>query len=164
MRAADAFCVMLGLSNKHFTHILNSSPPGQDGRHFADDIFIRIFRKWKVLDSLIARFMGSHIGHMNLVMIKVSLKSVPKFTINDNPNFGLDNGLVPNRRQAIIWTNADPIHGCIYAAPGGEELSNTSQPARQYQTLRPRRNRHHFADDIFKCIFVILECKCLNFD
>ena len=23
---------------------------------------------------------------------------------------GLDNGLVPNRRQAIMWTNADPIH------------------------------------------------------
>ena len=28
----------------------------------------------------------------------------------------------PNRRQAIIWTNADPIHLCIYAALGGDEL------------------------------------------
>ena len=28
--------------------------------------------------------------------------------------FGLDSGLVPNRRQAIIWTNADPIHWSIY--------------------------------------------------
>ena len=26
------------------------------------------------------------------------------------PSIGLDNGLTPNRRQAIIWTNADPIH------------------------------------------------------
>ena len=25
-------------------------------------------------------------------------------------------------RQAIIWTNADPIHRGIYAAPGGDEL------------------------------------------
>ena len=25
-------------------------------------------------------------------------------------------------RQAIIWTNADPIHGRIYASIGGEEL------------------------------------------
>ena len=26
------------------------------------------------------------------------------------PSIGLDNGLVPNRRQAIIWIYADPIH------------------------------------------------------
>ena len=26
----------------------------------------------------------------------------------------LDNGLAPNRRQAIIWTNTDPIHCRIY--------------------------------------------------
>ena len=25
-------------------------------------------------------------------------------------------------RQAIIWTNADPIHWHIYAALGGDEL------------------------------------------
>ena len=25
-------------------------------------------------------------------------------------NIGLDNGLAPNRRRAIIWTNAGPIH------------------------------------------------------
>ena len=29
---------------------------------------------------------------------------------------------MPNRRQAIIWTNADPIHWQIYAALGGDEL------------------------------------------
>ena len=34
--------------------------------------------------------------------------------------------LVPNRRQAIIWTNADPIHWRIYAALGGDELKNNS--------------------------------------
>ena len=39
------------------------------------------------------------------------------------PNNGLDNGLAPNRRQAIIWTNVDPIHWRIYAAlGGGDEL------------------------------------------
>ena len=32
--------------------------------------------------------------------------------------FGSDNGLAPNRRQAIIWTNADSIHWRIYAALG----------------------------------------------
>ena len=35
---------------------------------------------------------------------------------------GWDNGLAPNRQQAIIWTNADPIHWCIYAALRGDEL------------------------------------------
>ena len=38
-------------------------------------------------------------------------------------SIGLDNGLAPNRRQAVIWTNADPIHWRIYLALGGEELS-----------------------------------------
>ena len=36
---------------------------------------------------------------------------------------GLDNGLAPYRRQAIIWTNADPIHWRIYAPLGGDELT-----------------------------------------
>ena len=37
---------------------------------------------------------------------------------------GLDNGLVLNRWQAIIWTNADPIHWHIHAALRGDELIN----------------------------------------
>ena len=37
-------------------------------------------------------------------------------------SINLDNGLQPSRRQAIIRTNADPIHWRIYAALGGEEL------------------------------------------
>ena len=38
------------------------------------------------------------------------------------PSIGLDNGLAPNRRQAIIWTNADLIHWRIYATLGEDEL------------------------------------------
>ena len=38
------------------------------------------------------------------------------------PSIGLDNGLAPNRWQAIIWTTADLIHWRIYAAPEGDEL------------------------------------------
>ena len=34
-----------------------------------------------------------------------------------------DNGLVLNWRQAIIWTNADPIHWRIYVPLGGDELT-----------------------------------------
>ena len=38
------------------------------------------------------------------------------------PSISLDNGLVLNRRQTIIWNNADPIHWRIYAALGGDGL------------------------------------------
>ena len=41
-------------------------------------------------------------------------------------SIGSDNGLAPNRRQAIVWTNADKIHWRIYAALGGDELSYPS--------------------------------------
>ena len=43
-----------------------------------------------------------------------------QLTIN---SISLDNGLGMNRRQAIIWTKADSIHWCIYAAQGGDELT-----------------------------------------
>ena len=35
-------------------------------------------------------------------------------------------GLAPNRWQAIIWTNADPIYWRIYATLGGGELIEIS--------------------------------------
>ena len=43
--------------------------------------------------------------------------------VYQQPSIVLDNGLVQNRPRAIIWTNADPIHWCIYVAPGGDELT-----------------------------------------
>ena len=33
------------------------------------------------------------------------------------------NGLMPNRRQAITWTNVDPVNWRKYAALGGDELT-----------------------------------------
>ena len=38
-------------------------------------------------------------------------------------SIGLGSGLAPSRWQAIIWTNADPVHWGIYAALGGDELT-----------------------------------------
>ena len=35
---------------------------------------------------------------------------------------------MPNRRQAIIWTNADPFHWRIYAALWGDELNRWETP------------------------------------
>ena len=50
------------------------------------------------------------------ILIAISPKFVPKGAVD---SIGLDNGLAPNRQQAIIWTNADPINWRIYAAVGG---------------------------------------------
>ena len=41
-------------------------------------------------------------------------------------SIGSGDGLAPNRRQAIIWTNADPVRWRIYAALGGDELIKSS--------------------------------------
>ena len=57
------------------------------------------------------------------ILIKISLKFVPKDPIDKKNSIGLDNGLAPNRRQAIIWTYADPIHWRIYVALGADELT-----------------------------------------
>ena len=71
------------------SNIINTLRPRQNGRHFADDIFKCIFLKENIW-----------------IPIKISLKFVPKGSINNIPAcIGLDNGLVPSRRQAIIWTN-----------------------------------------------------------
>ena len=48
----------------------------------------------------------------------MSLKVVTEGLIDNKPSIDLDNNLAPNRRQAIIWTSAGPIHWRIYAALG----------------------------------------------
>ena len=49
-------------------------------------------------------------------------------------NIGSDNGFAPFRRQAIIWTNADPVHWRIYAALGGDELTTILVASHNYLT------------------------------
>ena len=55
---------------------------------FADDIFSCIF-----------------VNEKFCILIKISPWFVPKGPIDNNPSIGLDNGIAPNRQQAIIWTN-----------------------------------------------------------
>ena len=84
--------------------LINTLWPRQNGRHFPDDIF-----KWN--------FLNEHAW----ILIKITLKFVPGGPINNIPvlfqvmawwQIG----------QAIMWTNADPIHWHIYVALGGDEL------------------------------------------
>ena len=82
---------------------INSSPPGQNGRHFADDVFGCIF-----------------VNEKFCILTKISLKCVSKGQIDDNP--ALVKIMAWRRINAIIWSSADPIHWHIYAALGGDKL------------------------------------------
>ena len=48
---------------------------------------------------------------------------------------GLDNGVVPNKQEAVIWTHVDLIHWHIYAALGGDELIYISWWCHQMETF-----------------------------
>ena len=75
--------------------------PGQNGRHFADDIFRCIF-----------------VNEKFCILINIILKFVSVGPIDNNPSLVETMVLVQNRRLAFIWTHADPIHWRIYAALG----------------------------------------------
>ena len=45
-----------------------------------------------------------------ILILKKSLNFIPKGPIDIEPRVGLDIGLVPSWRRAIIWTNAVPSH------------------------------------------------------
>ena len=92
------------------SHGVISSPHEQNDCHFTDDKFKHIF-----------------INQKFYILIWISLKFVPVGPIVNNASEdGLDNGLALNRWQAIILTNADLIHWCIYVALGGDELRKFS--------------------------------------
>ena len=59
------------------------------------------------------------------ILVRISLKFVPKGPNWQWASIGSGNGLAPTRRQAIIWTNAGPVHRRIYmhAALGGDQLN-----------------------------------------
>ena len=85
-----------------FQVIVNSSSPGQNGRHFVDYPLRCIF-----------------VNGEFCILFKISLKFIPNSPID---SIGLDSGVVPNRRQAFIWTNAVSTHWHMYAAPEGNEF------------------------------------------
>ena len=84
--------------------------PGKNGCHFANDIFIRIFENENLY-----------------ILIKLHWILFPRFQLTIT-QCGLDNGFALNRRQAIIWTNADQLPWRIYAALGGDEVILVSTP------------------------------------
>ena len=88
---------------------LNSSTPGQNGCHVHRRRFQMHFleRKWQN-SALNFTEMCSQESNWQLA------------------NISSGNGLSPTRRQAITWTNANPVYWRIYAALGGDELNRNS--------------------------------------
>ena len=85
--------------------ILTPPPtPGQNGCHFANT-FICIFMN----ENFCAWFE----------FFSQVCSSGPNWQWS---SIGSSNGLVPNRWQAITWTNGYPVHWRIYVALGGDEL------------------------------------------
>ena len=86
--------------------LVNSSPPEQNGCHFAEDTFMCIF--------LIEKFC---------ILIKISMNFFLRVQLT-KPSIGSDNGLAPNKHRAIIWINAYLIHWRMYAPLVGDELTH----------------------------------------
>ena len=105
---------------------INTLRPRQNGRHIADDIFKCIF-----------------MNENEWISLKTSLKFVPKVRINN----------IPVLVQKMAWR-----------LPGDKPLSEPMMDGslthiwvtrpQWVNTLRPRQNGRHIADDIFKCIFL----------
>ena len=72
---------------------------------------------WQTALSVAFSWMESFVVWLN---IHLSLFLRFQLTIT---SIGWDNGLAPNRWQAIISTNADSIHWRIYVALGGDKLN-----------------------------------------
>ena len=90
--------------------LINSSPPGQYGRQFDRRPFSNAFPWMKMIEF---RF--------NLHWI------FPQDSNWQYASIGSGHGLAPNRRQAITWTNDDPVHWRIYASLGRNELTHWSR-------------------------------------
>ena len=87
------------------------------------------------------------------IFIKISLKFVSDDPIDNELSIGVDKGLVPNRRQGIIWTNIDPIHWRLYAALGRDELKTyhvtLDHPvARQHYPWGNQWQKHEVCNDL----------------
>ena len=89
----------------HRVSRLHLTPPPPNKQHFTftDDILKWFFCGWKVL-----------------CLIRIALNFVPKSPI-ESALGQIMHGLAPNRRQAITWTNADPVHWRSYVVLCGDE-------------------------------------------
>ena len=81
----------------------------------------------------------------------MSLKFVPKGPIDNNPTFGLDDGLAPTRRQAIVWTNDAKItdaYMCHWALTSLMHFVNSKDTIYEHE----RENKIYTQGLFFYCV------------
>ena len=100
----------------------NSSPPGQNGRHFADDTFREIFMNEKFCKS-----------------IRISLKFVAKVSIDNN--WALVK-IMTWHRLGDKPLSEPMIHWCIYVALGGDEIKYTQAQIYKHRFIIQNYNNH----------------------
>ena len=109
----------------------------QIGSAWSKDWHIWVETKWP---SFSRRHFKSILLNENIwISITISLKFVSKGPIdNKSALHSSDNGLAPNRRQVIIWTNGDLNywHTYIYASIGIGELWVNSLSSHQFCPCR----------------------------
>ena len=83
------------------------------------------WKVWGRISDSVGSTKHTHtsIPRMPCIFTKNLLKLVPKGPIDIKP--ALVQIIAWCKRQAIIWTKADPIHWRIYATLGGAELTTT---------------------------------------
>ena len=67
--------------------------------------------------------------------LKVHWSLLPGVQFTIYLGIGLNNSLTPNRRQAIIWINADPIHWCICGTWGRWVNNNRIKNVCEWQII-----------------------------
>ena len=96
-------------------------------RHTVLCCCILLWMKFLLVDKMAVvladdNFRCIFINENYWIPIRISLKFVPRMFIWQQTSIGSGNGLALNRRQGIIWTNADSVQWRIFAALGGDEL------------------------------------------
>ena len=82
-----------------------------------------------------------------MILIKISLKLF-QMVFNQLFSIGSDNGLVPYRRQAIIWSNDGLIRLRIYTSLDLSELTiDVQQSFESWRTCNEWRTLRHIYDD-----------------
>ena len=101
VRSYPEQCWNLKIQNQTFYWYaeVNSPARGQNGRHFGRRHFQMRFIQWKF-------------------RIQIPLKFVPEIQLTVSQHWS-GNAFAPNRRQAITWTNADPVEWRVYATLWG---------------------------------------------
>ena len=78
---------------------------------------------WTKWPQIRRRYFQMHFIEWKVLKFDYNFTEVCSTGFNEQyPSIGLDNGLAPNMRQAIMWSNAHPIHWRIHAALEGDEL------------------------------------------